>query len=208
MTKTIHFESTASRPKSAVALIYDLEGFSAFFNQPDVQEYVPKFLNRVSAALSVIIYGGLDYWTGEPETNAALRPPVHEKFLGDGALYLWTETREEPFDDGFIIPLANTLWNLKTNFHKIVEKCYDDLPVADLPKRIRFGLTRGTVYELRRKGTRQLEYIGFCINLASRLQKYCPGLGFTGSAFRRARSRRMDTSAWSPRRSVASHVRS
>lgn len=46
---------------------------------------------------------------------------------------------------------------------------------------IRFGLARGTIYELTRASGTNKEYIGFCINLASRLQKYCADLGFIAS---------------------------
>lgn len=48
-TATFRFTGKASYPRNAVALLYDLEGFSRFFNQPDVQDYVPTFLNHVSA---------------------------------------------------------------------------------------------------------------------------------------------------------------
>jgi len=36
--------------------------------------------------------------------------------------------------------------------------------------------------ELTRADDSSLEYVGFCINLASRLQNYSPSLGFIGSA--------------------------
>lgn len=43
-------------------------------------------------------------------------------------------------------------------------------------------MARGTIYELTRASGTNKEYIGFCINLASRLQKYCADLGFILSA--------------------------
>lgn len=181
--KTVRFDSTASRPKHAIALIYDLGGFSKFFNQPDVQDYVPRFINHVSKVMSIIFYGGECFWTTEEGKLASLQSPIHEKFLGDGALYLWTPLRgAKAFSDEFVIYLCNRLWNLKNNFNRVLENCTNDVPVLELPDRIRFGLTRGTVYELSHKGSTNKEYIGFCINLASRLQKYCPELGFIASA--------------------------
>jgi class 3 adenylate cyclase len=54
--------------------------------------------------------------------------------------------------------------------------------VAEVPRNIRFGLSRGSVYELQGHDTQATEYIGYSINLASRLQKYCPELGFIASA--------------------------
>jgi class 3 adenylate cyclase len=71
---------------------------------------------------------------------------------------------------------------LKSRFAEVLKRVADDVPVLDLPARIRFGLARGTIYELTRANAQQKEYIGFCINLASRLQKYSPGLGFIASA--------------------------
>lgn len=164
-------------------MIYDLEGFSKFFNQPDAQNYVPKVINEVSQAVSMCIFGGTPYWQKEKKTIASLgRTPVHEKFLGDGAMYLWAETSSQPLDSDFVQYLCNRLWNLKTRFRFVIQKFHDVAPVMEVPQRIRFGLAMGTIYELRRKNSAQKEYIGFPINLASRLQKYCPDLGFIASA--------------------------
>jgi class 3 adenylate cyclase len=183
MSGTIQFDSTAGRPKNGLALIYDLEGFSQFYNQPDVQNYVPKFFNEVSKAVSTIIYGGEAYWNPSTKKIGSLGiSPIHEKFLGDGALYLWADNRNTPITAEFVRHLCNQLWNLKTHFNEVVRKCYEIVPVVDIPQRIRFGLASGTIYELGRKNSKQREYIGFCINLASRLQKYCPELGFIASA--------------------------
>jgi class 3 adenylate cyclase len=183
MPATIQFDSTASQPKHGLAMIYDLEGFSVFFNQPDVQDYVPKFLNRVSEAISVLLYGGIPYWEPEPHQLSPLSSlPIHEKYMGDGAMYVWLQAESEPFSQNLIGKLCNRLWNLKKFFPEVIRAAHEDLPVVDLPARIRFGIVRGNIYELRRQGSEQREYIGFCINLASRLQKYCPDLGFIASA--------------------------
>lgn len=187
--KTILFDSIASHPKHAIVLIYDLGGFSKFFNQPDVQDYVPKFINKVSNAMNIIFSGGKRPWepSGKPSTGIysiePLQSPIHEKFLGDGALYLWTPPKgKKNFSDIFILNLCNRLWNLKKFFGNILKDCSNDIPVLELPDKIRFGLTRGTIYELSQYKSAKREYIGFCINLASRLQKYCPELGFIASA--------------------------
>lgn len=171
--------------KNAIALIFDLEGFSLFYNQPDIQDYVLHYLNHVFEALSVCIYGGNAYWLDWADPNLQPLPlsPIHEKFLGDGALYLWSPDNEEKsFPDVFLSNLINRLWNLKQYFAKVNKKCADLVPIAERPQRIRFGLARGNIYEIRRKKGEGKEYIGFCINLASRLQSYCPELGFIASA--------------------------
>lgn len=177
------FSSTASRPRHALVLIYDLAGFSKFFNQPDVQDYVPRFLNHISDAIKRIIFGGPQYWLKNDEDWGVIQAPVHEKFLGDGMLYIWTPPyRQNDFDKEFVVDLTNRIWNIQNNFDKIVARSLDDVPVRNLPNGIRFGLTRGTVFELTPEGSHTKEYIGFCINLASRLQKYCPDLAFIASA--------------------------
>lgn len=183
LTDTIQFDTRASRPKHAIVMIYDVEGFSKFFNQPDVQDYVPRFINHISNVIAAVIYGGEDYWTGTPEPFTPIHAPVHEKFLGDGGLYIWLPPENaKVFSTDFVTTLCNRLWNVQKFFNEIRRKCAEDIPVYELPQGIRFGLARGTVYELTNRKTREREYIGFCINLASRLQKYCADLDFIASA--------------------------
>jgi class 3 adenylate cyclase len=180
---TIQFDSRAGHPRRGLVVVYDLEGFSHFFTQPDVQEYVPLFINHVSEVISGCIYGGsTDYWAHDKLMDPLPSLPVHEKYLGDGAMYIWLEAGENRISEKLVRTLCNRLWNVKTNFKKIVEAASDMLPVVDVPSRIRFGVAGGTIYELDRKNSSAHEYIGFCINLASRLQKYCPELGFIASA--------------------------
>src|SRR5438552_16533480 len=145
---TIQFDSKASHPQRGLVVVYDLEGFSRFFNQPDVQEYVPGFINHVSAAISTCIYGGSHYWTTQAEQTAGLsNVPVQEKYLGDGAMYIWLETDKSSLGEEFAGNLCNRLWNLKTGFKKVLEAAADLLPVVDVPGRIRFGVAAGTIYE-------------------------------------------------------------
>src|SRR5204863_2908169 len=109
--------------------------------------------------------------------------PTHVKFVGDGALYIWTPPKPgDEFGAFFINNLLNRLFNLKLYFPAVLEHCAEDVPVVDLPARIRFGIARGTVFELQHRGSKQKEFIGFCINLANRLQTYCRPLGFIASA--------------------------
>ena len=184
ITSTFTFTEKASPPKNGIALIYDLEGFSRFFNQPDVQTYVPVFLNHVSAAISQTFFGGKPYWTPDTQSLSPMKlRVVHEKFMGDGGLYvLMPPDKKEEFSTGQLAILCNRLWNIKSFFNRVVDTALEKVPVAELPRKIRFGLSRGTIYELRSASHNRREYIGFCINLASRLQSYCRDLGFIASA--------------------------
>ena len=182
-TSTFSFTGKASYPKNAVALLYDLEGFSRFFNQPDVQDYVPAFLNYVSAAMGVNLFGGEAYWANNATIDPLQIEVVHEKFTGDGALYILVPPGEaSDFPTGTLQHLCNRVWTLKNRFSAVVNRALETVPVVEVPRKVRFGLSRGSVFELRTQGTTASEYIGFSINLASRLQKYCPELGFIASA--------------------------
>ena len=84
------FKPTGSLPQQGIVLLFDLEGFSKFFSQPDVQDYVPKYLNIILEAFDICIYGGEAYWafdaSNRPIVYEPTKEPIHSKFLGDGAL--------------------------------------------------------------------------------------------------------------------------
>ena len=173
------FKATASYPEQAIVMIFDLEGFSKFFSQPDVHNYVPKYLNIIMNAFELIINGGELYWNvdekGIPEKAKGLPGPIHSKFLGDGALYIW---KQSDFTHLQLISLINRLFNLRNFFELIVAKATEEVPVLDIPKNIRIGISAGSVYKLTYINSNREEYIGYSINLASRLQSYCREIGF------------------------------
>ena len=103
------------------------------------------------------------------------KEPIHSKFLGDGALYIWNFN---DFDEPRRILLINRLWTLKNHFDKILLRASDEIPILDIPKRIRIGLAAGTVYKLTFSNSNKEEFVGYSINLASRLQSYCRSIGF------------------------------
>lgn len=174
--------ASASHPQNAISLVYDLEGFSNFFNQPDVQEYIPAFLNVISDAISTCLFGGTAYWQDDARYPPLSSTPIHEKFMGDGGLYIFTPDGLSDFREGFPVALCNRLYILRRNFSHVVQRCTEMVPVFAIPRNIRFGLARGSVYELASRHGDDSEFIGFCINLSSRLQSYCPDLGFIVSA--------------------------
>ena len=119
----------------------------------------------------------------EDERWEPLLKPVHEKFLGDGALIIWAKrTQQELIRSTFVKPLCDRLRYLRQNFKAIVRYARHDVPIASIPREIRFGLAAGEVLELRRRDRPGQEYTGTCINLASRLQGHCKGLGFIAHA--------------------------
>lgn len=74
------FKPTASYPEQAIVLVFDLEGFSKFFSQPDVQEYVPKFINIILQTMNVILNGGKSFWDDKTKEYDSLPKHIHSKF--------------------------------------------------------------------------------------------------------------------------------
>jgi hypothetical protein len=173
------FKPAASQPFHSISLLFDLEGFSGFFNQPDVHGYIAKYLNMIIDAVSLTFEGGELYWDrnkkGEAIIASALPRPIHSKFLGDGVLYIW---RLDDFTKKQIIDLVDRVWTLKNSFSVLCERASHLLPVHTFPKRIRFGIASGTVYQLTCQNRTAHEYIGYSINLVSRLQSYSRDIGF------------------------------
>jgi class 3 adenylate cyclase len=186
---SFHFKPKASFPRYSLVLIFDIEGFSNFFSQPDVEHFVPRFLNHTFRFVASAIDGGpAPHAPGGSESVlandwAALPGPVHSKFMGDGALYIWEIGKDAHGMKAFQIQeLFSRLSILRKAFPKYVDQWSEDIPLTNLPFNIRFGLSAGTVYRLNYAYHARSEYMGYAINLASRLQKYCPEIGFIASA--------------------------
>lgn len=173
------FKPEASNPIHGIAFMFDLAGFSKFFSQPDVHHYVPKYLNHVLKHIQDLINGETSEIVGVDKKLPPLPKPIHWKFLGDGVLILW---KYNDFTKSKIKVLMNRSWNIMNSFDEVNKLATVDVPVMDIPNQIRFGISAGTLYKLIYEGTQKEEYIGYCINLASRLQSYCRELGFIVSA--------------------------
>lgn len=173
------FKHAASITEQAIVLIFDLEGFSKFFSHPDINEYVPKLLNLILGEIDATIKGEKPYWAmdidDEPIVIPAFPELIHSKFLGDGALYIW---RYNDFTEQQRLDLISTFWLLKLKYKRILKKATDEIPFPDIPKNIRFGIAAGTIHQLTYQHSENEEYIGYSINLASRLQNYCSDIGF------------------------------
>ena len=154
-----------ARRLEAITAIIDLEGFTSFCSQPDSNIKLSRFLNFVFDRVddSLRIAGLTD-------------PPMHFKFLGDGALFIWSLENTDRHSVGRMVVLA--LHNLFRTYGDEIRDALDELGLSSFPRRIRVGIAQGEVIELRLQGTNSSEYVGFSINLAARLQHYFPELGF------------------------------
>jgi hypothetical protein len=113
----------------------------------------------------------------EPFTWPPIGGLLQRKFLGDGELLLF-ENIEEPN----VVDFLNRFFNVTSNYRRIRERIEEAASFSILPTGIRIGVARGSLFELTSDQENTREYIGVCINLASRLQNYCPPLKFVASA--------------------------
>ena len=89
--------------------------------------------------------------------------PFLSKFLGDGMLFLWS-TRD--MNEKVICDIVSTLYEICISYR---QQFYPRIAraVASPPNVLRCGIARGRVFSV---GNGR-DYVGHCINLASRLQK-------------------------------------
>lgn len=147
----------------AIAAVFDLSGFTKFCNQVDPHLAVPAFLSQFLAWLFDKVKTGLitNSYTDHKALWADL--PFLTKFLGDGVLFLWS-TRGLP--ESRICDIVSTLYDICYAYrHQFCLRVRQE--IANPPDTLRCGVARGRVFSV---GNGR-DYIGHCINLASRLQK-------------------------------------
>lgn len=178
------FEDVTATPKEVVILIYDFENFTTFLSIPDIHRDLARYLTFVDQEVRKIFLGGKPAYDApdEAETPKLEISIIHEKFLGDGALFIGEVKPSGPeARDSELNELCSRAWNTKEFFERVNSAAMKFMPVTDLPERIRIGITYGTVLELPRSDGEK-EYIGYAINLAARLQKYAGQASFLASA--------------------------
>lgn len=147
----------------AIAAVFDLSGFTSFCSQVDPHLVVPEYLSRFLGWLFDEIkkqHLSRSYKEGK-ELYCAL--PFLAKFLGDGVLFLWdARNMSETAIRNVVISLDNICGSYTNDFYPRIKT-----EVVAPPKVLRCGIARGKVFSV---GNGQ-DYVGPCINIASRLQK-------------------------------------
>jgi len=149
----------------AVAAVFDLSGFTAFCNQVDAYLAIPSFLNNFfDWFFGSIIYGLTDEAGDRTYFWADL--PILVKFTGDGVLVVW---KAHGMKEEQICRLAATLYNIcaayRQDFYPQVNRIVNKPPAV-----LRCGVARGKVFSVGGGH----DYIGHCINNASRLGSLNP----------------------------------
>ena len=145
----------------AIAAIFDLSGFTRFCNQVDSYLAIPRFLNGFLDWFFDGIRKGLADTRQGGQTYLWAELPVMVKFLGDGLLLIWNA---RGMKESRMCRLAATLYDLclayKRQFYPAM--C---LTVNRPPAALHCGVARGKVFSV---GDGK-DYVGHCINSASRL---------------------------------------
>lgn len=155
--------------REVICAIFDLSGFTDFCKQIDPRLAIPSFLSSYLAWFFTTLRtcfvdkktdsqgGGVAVWT---------EPPFFSKFMGDGLLFLWDAEKLDPISMHNVVGICSTICSkYKKDFLKKAS-----CTMAYLPSKLRCGIARGDVYAVGNGS----DFVGPCINLASRLQKLGP----------------------------------
>lgn len=157
--------NSKSVPIEVLAAVFDLQGFTEFCSQNEPQLVIPEFLNIFLNWLFVKIrYIAVDNNKNYAEKKAIyFQPPFLSKFLGDGILFLWNTENKTQLEINNVVTSCHRIWmHYKNQLLPTI-----NMKFSNLPQLLRCGIARGTVYSVGNKK----DYVGPCINLASRLQK-------------------------------------
>ncbi|MGD9200320.1 MAG: hypothetical protein PVI26_02050 [Chitinispirillia bacterium] len=176
-----------SQSIEVLSVVFDLEGFTNFIKQVDPQLTIPYF---ISDFFNWLFQSIIESLIDQDQNNTLWAElPFFSKFLGDGVLFLWKIDLHKIFSlnkfidsdrlhehlHRFLCNIIASLYNFSNRYPDFLKKSKSKF--VDPPSRLRCGIARGSVYPI---GYGK-DYIGPCINIASRLQNF-HNLSFVFSA--------------------------
>ena len=183
----VEFTAHEATVHRAIVVSFDLADFSDFLNQPEtaVAAASPQLVKRVFDLLNAVFSDTEESsWTLIVGTNEKKLPaPNVNKFTGDGAVMIWVRPTGEDFPQDFCNLLVQSFRDFQRELRSRLPLWEKEWRISRLPRQARVGIATGIVYALRPPHTvtwltAPRDFIGYCINLAVRLQDYCPELGF------------------------------
>jgi class 3 adenylate cyclase len=181
---SILFDSKLVEGRQAIVVSFDICRFSDFCNHPETHPFIQRFIAALFSEVDSRFKGLLEkFLTGAEPASGRVSKPDHMKFTGDGALMLWFLPDNAESRATLCTTVVSAMRHLQAQLHASIPKWEIDWHAPPLPKRIRFGVAAGQVYPLRPVSDVILEcepeeYVGYCMNLAVRLQDHCPEVGF------------------------------
>jgi hypothetical protein len=151
----------------ALAVILDLKDFTAFCDQRDPHHEVPKFIHKFLDWLFRRIAEEL--FNREDGNQVVLwsHLPIFGKFLGDGVLLLWDVTDlSSEAKENVVLAFDVISTEYETVLFKTLKRDF-----TKPPSKLRCGIAQGAVTSI----ADGKDYVGLCINIASRLQKLSDG---------------------------------
>ena len=151
----------------ALAVIVDLKDFTVFCDQRDPHLVVPQFVKSFLEWLFERLRAQL--LMEEEGDNVVLwsHLPFFGKFLGDGVLLLWDVTHMDGEAKRIIVHSFDIICNdYETEFLPSLKR-----HVSTPPPKLRCGMAQGQVTSI----ADGRDFVGLCINIASRLQKLADG---------------------------------
>jgi len=147
----------------ALAAVFDLSKFTHFCSLVDPHLSVPEYLSRFLNWLFNDIKKQFVEKSYKEGKRLWAELPFLAKFLGDGVLFLWGSKKMDGVEICNVVGgLHDICLNYAQNFYPRIKKV-----VAEPPNILRCGIARGSVFSV---GNGE-DYVGPCINIASRLQK-------------------------------------
>jgi len=158
-----------SRQIGVIAAVFDLSGFTNFCSQVDPHLSLPRFLKEFLDWLFESIKSEFEDKRFSQGILLYADLPIFAKFMGDGILLLWkTENIGMVEICNVVIALRDICDEYSSAFVPKIKK-----HLSNVPSSLRCGVARGQVCSV---GNGE-DYVGPCINIASRLQKLS-NLGF------------------------------
>ena len=179
----IKYDETRKETLSAIAVAFDLEGFSDFCKHPDNLPKVPKLISHLFSLLSRHSGDIFDLISCPDDAQMFLEPDFM-KYTGDGALLLWRLRGDPEADNDAVTTVVGGMRRFQNTYAQQAREWERQLMVSHLPKNVRVGIAGGEVYPLYLESpvvmpnSQPADYVGYCINLAFRLQAHFPELGF------------------------------
>jgi class 3 adenylate cyclase len=152
-----------SRTIDSIAVVFDLTGFTEFCSREDSHLKMPVFLKGFLKWLFERITSSIVMQRIPEGVRTYTYLPFFAKFMGDGVLFLWDT---EDMNDTRICNVVIQMDGISAEYeHSFLPQIKER--VTSVPKSLKCAVARGHVCSV---GSRE-DYVGQCINLASRLQK-------------------------------------
>jgi class 3 adenylate cyclase len=180
---SIRFSPEPENIRHAIAASFDMSGFSPFCRRPNAHAYLTRYLAHLFEAFDTAFQ---DSWRDcFKDTSHLIQVPRPDfaKYTGDGALLLWVRDGGEEFSNEFCTSVVAALRHFQQQLPEKIAGWERQWRTDNLPKIARFGIAIGPVQPLSAPYVTILDheiidYAGYCINLAVRLQDHCPAVGF------------------------------